>query len=142
MNKTIGLQLIAYGLLLAGLSYFAHHLAPSIARPTLVAGMLGAALCLIWGLRAVLGKRGKALPILTLIALSYAMLSQTVMTWGSAGQEVAGQGTATLVIAILFVLSVAMLARITYAGVVFDRQGADSTQDGQPKRRQPGKAAS
>ena len=55
MNKSIGIQLIVYSLLLSGLSYLTHHLAPSIARPTLIAGFVGGALCFIWGVRAVLG---------------------------------------------------------------------------------------
>jgi len=83
MNKNIGLQLVVYSLLLAGLSYLVHHLAPTIARPTLITGLGGGALCVIWGLRAIAGSRGKALPVLTLIPINYVMLSQTVLTWGA-----------------------------------------------------------
>ena len=41
MNKTMGLQLIVYGVLLAGLSYLVHRLAPTMARPTLITGLVG-----------------------------------------------------------------------------------------------------
>ncbi len=140
MNKTIGLQLIVYGLLLGGLSYLTHHLAPSIARLTLITGLVGAALCFIWGLRAVLGKRGKALPLLTLAAITFVMLSQTVMTWGG-GQEVPGQRTAALVITVLFAFSIAMLVRIAYAGVVFDGQPASPTKDVRANAQPRGKPA-
>jgi hypothetical protein len=133
MNKTIGLQLVVYSLLLAGLSYLAHHLAPPIARLALIAGLVGAALCIIWGLRAVLGKRGKALPILTLIPISFVMLSQTVISWSGGSQEVPGRQTAAAVITVLFALSIAMLMRIAYAGVVFDGQPASPTKDGGAK---------
>ena len=129
MNKTIGLQLVVYSLLLAGLSYLTHHLAPSIARHTLIAGLAGGVLCLVWGVRAVGGSRGKALPILTLIPISFVMLSQTVMTWGGGSQEVPGQRTAALVITALFALSIGMLIRIAYAGVVFDGQRPSATED-------------
>ena len=130
MNKTIGLQLVVYSLLLTGLSYLVHHLAPAIARPTLITGLAGGALCVVWGLRAVAGSRGKALPLLTLVPISFVMLSQTVITWGGGSQEVPGRRLAAVVITVLFVLSVGMLMRIAYAGAVFDGKPASPTRDG------------
>ena len=141
MNKTLGFQLVVYSLLLAGLSYLTHHLAPALARPTLIAGLAGGALCVVWGLRAVAGSRGKALPILTLISISFVMLSQTVLNWGSGGQEVPGRRLAAVVIPVLFVLSVGMLMRIAYAGVVFDGQPDSPTKDGGAKSQTPVKPA-
>jgi hypothetical protein len=138
MNKSIGLQLVVYGLLLASLSYLVHHLAPTVARLTLVAGLAGGAFCLVWGLRAIAGSRGKALPILTLIPIVFVMLSQTVMTWGGGSQEVPGQRTAALVITVLFVLSMAMLMRIAYVGA-FNGQPANPTKDGGAKTPTIGK---
>ncbi len=139
MNKTTGLQLVVYSLLLAGLSYLTHHFAPSIARLTLIAGLVGAGLCFLWGLQAVLGKRGKALSLLTLFPISFVMLAQTVMTWGSGGQEEPGQRTAALVTTILFALSIGMLMRIAYAGAVFDGQRASPTDDKGAKSQPSGK---
>jgi hypothetical protein len=139
MNKTIGVQLTVYSLVLAGLSCLTHHLAAPVARLTLIAGVVGAVLCFTWGLRAVLGKGGKALPILTLIPISFVMLSQTVMTWGGGSQEAPQQRTAVLLIAILFVFSMVMLMRIAYAGVVFDGERANPTKDGGAKARTTGK---
>lgn len=82
MNKT-GLLLVVYSLLLAGFSCIAHYLAPAPSRPTLITGLAGGALCLVWGLRAVAGNRGKALPLLTLtlIPVDFILLSQTFMGW-------------------------------------------------------------
>lgn len=139
MNKSIGLQLVAYSLLLAGLSYLTHHLAPTVARPTLVAGLAGGALCLVWGFRAVAGSRGKALPILTLIPICFVMLSQTVMNFG--GQEFPGQKSATSVIAILLALSMGMLVRIAYAGVVFGAPPGSTAKDGGARSTPTGKPA-
>jgi hypothetical protein len=141
MKKTIGFQLVVYSLLLTGLSYLVHHLAPALTRPTLIAGLVGGALCLVWGLRALAGSRGKALPILTLIPVSFVMLSQTVITWGGGSQEVPGRQTAAAVITILLVLSIGMLMRIAYAGVLFDVQPASPTTDGVAKPQTTGKPA-
>ena len=141
MNKTIGFQLVVYSLLLAGLSYLTHHLAPALARPTLIAGLVGGVLCLVWGLRALAGGRGQALPILTLIPVSFVMLSQTVITWGGGSQEVPGRQTAAVVITLLLVLSLGMLMRIAYAGLLFDVQPTSPTRDGVAKPQTTGKPA-
>jgi hypothetical protein len=141
MNKTIGLQLVVYSLLLAGLSYLTHHLAPALARPTLIAGLAGGALCLVWGLRAVAGSRGKALPILSLIPVNFVLLSQTVICWSGGGEGMQGRRTAAAVITLLFALSIGMLMRIAYAGVVFDGQPASPTKEGGAKPQTTGKPA-
>jgi len=141
MNKTLGLQLVVYSLLLAGLSYLPHHLAPALARPTLIAGLAGGALCLAWGLRAVAGSRGKALPILTLIPVSFVMLSQTVVSWSGGSEVMPGRRTAAALITVLFALSIAMLMRIAYAGVVVDGQPANPTKDGGARPQTTGKPA-
>jgi hypothetical protein len=139
MNKALGIQLLVYGLLLAGLSYFVHHLAPTVALPTLITGLVGGVLCLVWGVRAVMGHRGKALPLVTLVPVVFMMLSQSVLNWGGGNHEATGRRTAALVITLLFVLSMAMLMRIAYAGVVFDGQSVGSTKDGTAKAQTSGK---
>ncbi len=125
MNKTIGFQLVAYGLILAGLSYLAHHLAPAWAKPALIAGLAGGALSLIWGARAIAGCRGKALPILTLIPIIFLMVAQTVTAWWGGTEGMEGGRGAAVVITLLSVLSLGMLMRVAYAGEVFDGQPAE-----------------
>jgi hypothetical protein len=117
MNKSIGIQLIVYSLLLAGLSYLVHHLSPALARPTLITGLIGGALCLVWGARAVAGSQGRALPILTLIPVSFVMLSQTVIVWTGGSEEVTGRRGAAVVITVLLALSLGMVMRIAYTGL-------------------------
>jgi hypothetical protein len=141
MNKTLGLQLVAYGLVLGGLSYLAHHLAPSIARLALIAGLAGGALCLVWGVRTVTGSRGKALPVLTLVPICYVMLSQTVMTWGGGTESVPGQRAAAWVITVLFALSFGMLIRIAYAGVVFEGHPSSAIKEGGTQSKTAGRPA-
>ena len=120
MNRTIGFQLAFYSLLLAGGSYFTHRLAPTLAQPTLIAGLAGGVLCLGWAVRAIAGRRGKALPILTLIPVSFVLLSQTVLGWWSDGAAAVGQRTVALLTTLLLALSIGMLMRIAYAGLSLD----------------------
>jgi hypothetical protein len=128
MNKTVGIQLVIYSLLVAGLSYFTYHLAPSLARITVITGLVGGALCLASGLRAIGGSRSKALPLLTLFPMCYSLLSQTVTVW--AGEPMPGRRPAAAVITLLLVLSLGMFIRIAYAGAMLDGQPAKPTMDG------------
>ncbi len=131
MNKTIGLLLVVYSLLLAGLSYLVYYLAPGVARPTLIIGLVGSALCLVWGVRALSGIGGKALPLLTLIPVSFALLPQTFMSWSGGGWGLqAGKGTAAL-ITLLLMLSLGMLVRIAWSGMVFDVRAANPPKAGE-----------
>jgi hypothetical protein len=122
MNRTIGLQLVGYSLVLAGLSLLTYHIVPLLGQATLITGLAGGILCLIWGVRAALGHRGKALSILTLIPVNFVLLSQAITGWMGGGEELQGRYTGAGLTTLLFVLSVAMLTRIAYAGVVFDGQ--------------------
>jgi hypothetical protein len=119
MNKSLGFELIVYSVLLAGLGYLAYHLAPTVARPTLITGLIGGALCLVWGLRAVLGKCGKALPVLTLIPVSYVMLGQVIMTWGHRNESGSTNNAVLVLIIIIFAFSLAMLLLIAYHGSLY-----------------------
>ena len=137
MNKTIGIQLVIYSLLVAGFSYLTYHLAPSLARTTLITGLAGGALCLVSGLRTIGGSRSKVIALLTLFPVCYSLLSQTVIVWG--GEPMAGRRPAAAMITLLLVLSLAMFIRIAYAGAVLDGQPANPTKDGASKLRSTGK---
>jgi hypothetical protein len=130
MNKTIGIQLVVYSLLLAGLSYLVYHQAPGAARPTLITGLVGGALCLVWGVRAFAGSGGKALPLLTLIPVSFALLPQTVTSWSEASGGLQAGRTVAVVTTLLLVLSLGVLVRIAWSGMVFDVPPAGQTKDG------------
>lgn len=136
MNKTIGFQLVVYGLLLTGLSYLTHNLAS--APTTLSAGLIGGVLCLVWGIRAILGGQGKALALLTLIPMNFILLSQTVIGWGGGSNGIPGRLAAASVTTFLFALSLGMLMRITYAGAVFDGLSDNRTADREFKSQKTG----
>jgi len=140
MNKALGLELAVYGLLVAGLSCLTHYIAPALAKPTLAAGLAGGGLCLVWGVRAMRGSRGKAWAILTLIPVTFVMLSQSVMSWSGGSQVVAGRRMAAAVITVACVLSVWMLTRIAYAGMTFDGQPGNPPKGAGAKPQTTGKA--
>jgi hypothetical protein len=141
MNKTIGLLLVVYSLLLAGLSYLVYHLAPGVARTTLITGLVGGALCLVWGVRAVAGSGGKGLPLLTLMPVSFVLLPQTFMSWSAASGGLQAGRTVAVVTTLLLALSLLMLVRIAWSGLVFDLPPAGQIKEGEAKGATTGKRA-
>jgi hypothetical protein len=139
MNKTIGVLLVVYSLLLASLSFLVYHLAPGVARPTLITGLAGGALCLVWGIRALAGSGGKALPLLTLIPVNFALLPQTFLGWSGASGGLQAGWTVAGVITLLLVLSMGMLLRIAWSGMLFDVPAAGATKDAGAKAQTAGK---
>jgi hypothetical protein len=71
----------------------------------------------MWGIRAVLGKPGKTLVILTLIPVCYVLLGQAITVWMERDPDMASGTTVKLLVTLLFVTSMGMLVRIVYAGV-------------------------
>jgi hypothetical protein len=141
MNKTIGLLLVVYSLLAAGLSYLVYHLAPGGTRPTLITGLVGGGLCLVWGLRALAGSGGKALPLLTLIPVSFALLPQAATSWSGGGGGLQAGRTVAVVTTLLLVLSMGMLVRIAWSGMLFDVPAAGPAKDAGAKGATTGKRA-
>jgi hypothetical protein len=125
MNKNLGLQLVAYSLVLAGLSYLTYYLAPTMARPSLYVGVGGGGLCLVWGAWAVAGCRTKALAILTLIPVIIVLLSQVVSGWLAGPEAGPGRRTAAVVVTLISAISLGMLMRITTAGMESEGQPAN-----------------
>ncbi|HNQ87930.1 MAG TPA: hypothetical protein PKM73_04790 [Verrucomicrobiota bacterium] len=136
MNKAVGVQMIVYSLLLAGLSYFINHLAPSLARSILIVGLAGAVVFLIASIRTLAGNRSKVLPLLTLIPVNLMLLANTVSMWEGGSPGMPEGRTLPMIVSLLFVLSFAMLVRIAYAGVVFQAPPTGSTPPS-PTRARP-----
>jgi hypothetical protein len=70
----------------------------------------------LWGVLAMLGSRRKALALLTLIPISYVLLGHAINRWSDHDANMSGRLIVALVTTLLFVLSIAMLMRIAYAG--------------------------
>lgn len=135
MNKAVGVQVVVYSLLLAGLSWYINHLAPSLARPILIMGLAGAGICLIVGIRTLAGNRSKALALLTLIPVNLMLLAHTVSMWEGGKPGMPEGRTLAVIVSLLFVVSFAMLVRIAYAGVVFQVPPTGSTPPSADTRR-------
>ena len=130
MNKALGVQLVLYSLLLAGFSYVAYRLAPGSAEATLTTSLIGGALCLFWGVWAICGSRRKIWSMLTLVPVAFLLLARTVIGWSGGTTAVPRHEGFATITTLLFLLSLAMLIRIAYAGVLGEGPAADRTSAG------------
>ncbi|MGC8990617.1 MAG: hypothetical protein ACP5MD_10870 [Verrucomicrobiia bacterium] len=117
MNKAVSIQLLCYSLLLVVLGLFANSLAAESTRPTLYAGVGGGVVCAGWAVWALAGKCGKILPVLTLVPVSFVLLSQMVNMWADEARKGPDYQRASIVITVLFAVSIAMLIRVAYSGL-------------------------
>lgn len=117
MNKAVSIQLLCYSLLLVVLGLFANSLASEPTRPTFYGAVAGGVVCAAWAVWALAGKCGKVLPVLTLVAVSFVLLSQTVHMWADEARKGPDHRKASIVITVLFVVSIAMLIRVAYSGL-------------------------
>jgi len=122
MSTSLSVDLLLYGVLLIGLSTFAHRLSPQAAPTTLWVGIAGGLLTALLG---VLGLRGYALrrwAIVVVAVLSIVLLAQAVTGWLSvkAGVEAANQ--AALILTVLWGFAVGQLMNLVQnrKGLPFD----------------------
>lgn len=101
--------LIVYGGVLAGLGFVLQQVAPVFGKVTIIAGFAGGGLCLVWGIAALAGLKGRAWAILTLIAVAFVLLHQTVNVGMASAGENSASLTVRLLVAGMMVLTIGML---------------------------------
>lgn len=116
MNFKSSLLVLVYSALVAICGVIAHIAAPETASVSLIAGVVAACVSAVLGTLALAGRRTRALTILTLVPVTFTLLSQTVQAWGSADPGRGYSPWANLLITVMFLLSVAMLAYLAYTG--------------------------
>jgi hypothetical protein len=109
MSKRMASILIAYGVVLAGLGFVRHQIAPGFGNVTFIAGVAGGGLCLLWGIAALAGRKGRSWAVLTTVAMAFVMLSQTVPAWMVSAGEGSETLTVRLLVTTLMLLTIGML---------------------------------
>ena len=72
---------IAYGVLLAVLSFLIHQAATAPSKITLVTGIVGGGLSVLCGIVALAGYKRRTWAVLTTVAVTFVMLSEVVQAW-------------------------------------------------------------
>lgn len=130
MNKTLGVQLAGYGVLLIGVVVLAFMYLQEHGKPALIAGAIGGVLCLASSARVIFaGSRSKVLPILTLVAVCYVLLGQVIHAWADVPEARLG----AVLVTFAFLATVAMIMRIAYAGVFGPELPAQTLEADKPQ---------
>lgn len=101
--------LIGYGVGLAGLGLLLQNIAPAFARVTFIAGLAGGGLCLLWGLAALAGLKGRAWAILSAVATGFVLLSQAVQVWMESSSDGSASLSVRLLVTAMMVFTIGML---------------------------------
>lgn len=110
MSKKMAGIIMAYGVVLAGLSLTIKTVAPELATIPFLVGLSGGGLCVVWGLAALLGHQRRVGAILTLVAIALVVLSPTLRVWMDASGTIGGRLLLTLMLA----LTVAMIMYVMH----------------------------
>jgi len=135
MNVVLSLDLILYGLILAGLSVLAHCLAPDLVHTTLITGVAGGVLTSLWGVLGLRGFRRRVLPTVTLGVLAVVLLAQTVNAWSAMKTGVPAAKPVAVILTVLAVFAIGQLVNLVQAGrrpQAISRKDADSENSGVP----------
>ena len=121
MNPSIAIMsrkmvniLIAYGVILATLGLVQHEIAPTPTKVILIAGIVGGALSLVWGVLALTGYKRRSGAFITLIAVAIVVLSQVVPAWSDSGTGTRGSLAGPLLLTFMMLLTVGMLMYILH----------------------------
>jgi peptidoglycan/LPS O-acetylase OafA/YrhL len=116
MSLEVAADLVVCGVLLAGLSYLARHVQPDFQRVTLLAGLVGGGLCVVWG---VLGRRMPACrgsAMVTLALLACVFVRQAVLSWRSATEDGSKSRMVVALMAVLVVFCIGTVGNLVREG--------------------------
>ena len=101
--------LIAYGVVLVGLSLVLQQIAPTPGRVAFIVGVAGGGLSLLCGVAALAGLKGRVWATLTAVAVTIVLLTQTVQVGVAFLSGGAGSLTMGLLVTTMLLLTVGML---------------------------------
>ena len=97
--------ILAYGIALAALSLLTQQIAPAFAKIVLITGITGGGLSLLCGVVALTGHKRRLWAILTMIAVTIALLTQAIEAWVGTPTSLSGR----LLLTVMFVMAMSML---------------------------------
>ena len=129
MNRTLGFEFVVYGVLLSGLGFLTYRAAPELARVTLITGIVGGVLSLLWGVLTLRGSKRRWWAVLTLAAVSAILLTQLVMIWGGPGVEQSKTRLAAVGMLVMLVFSFSLLMNLLHGqGRLYGAEGRTSQE--------------
>jgi peptidoglycan/LPS O-acetylase OafA/YrhL len=116
IRPELALDLVLCGALAAGLPFLARHFQPDLPRRTVVLGLVGGGLCVLWSRLGRLGLFSRVGAMVTLAAVAFLFLFQAVQSWPAASTPESRVRMAATLMVVLAVFCVGTLANLTKEG--------------------------
>lgn len=110
------IDLVLCGVSLAGLSLLAQHLQPNFPRVTLLTGLVGGGLCILWGVLGGRTARVRAGAMATLAAVACVLVRQAVQSWAASTEDASNGRMVAVLMTVLVAFSVGMLTNLAREG--------------------------
>lgn len=123
---------MVYGVLLAVLGFALQQIAPVMAKVTFIVGLTGGGLCVLCGIAALAGHKHRTWAVLTLVVVSFIVLTQVVQAWSAFAIESAGGLTGALLLTLMLLLTVGMLTYLLHGERPPDFYSTRTGRGGQP----------
>jgi hypothetical protein len=114
MQRSLGFELIVYGVLVPALSYLTYYFAPTMGRSAYLVGFTGGVLCFVWGVLALAGFRRVWPALLTLILTAFGALPAAVRLWMIEDPTGGERRVAAVIVTVILVFSIGLIAQISH----------------------------
>lgn len=114
MSKKMASVIAVYGVVLAALSLFIQHRAPTFAQTVFITGLAGGGLCVLWGILAFAGYQRRAWTVLTMLPVALVVLSQVVHAWAASPEATSISLTGRLALTFMLLMTVGMLMYVLH----------------------------
>jgi len=135
MSKKMASILIAYGALLAGLGFLLQQIVPVLGKPTNITVFAGGGLCVLWGVAALAGLKGRAWAVLTTSAVLLLMLGELIHGWTTSADGVSSL-TVRLIVTAMGLLTMGMLMYLLHGERSPEFYQTGATRQDHPARSQ------
>lgn len=116
LSLALVIDLVLCGVSLAGLSLLAQHLQPTLPRVTLLTGLVGGGLCILWGVLGGRTARVRAGAMATLAAVACVLTRQAVQSWAASTEDASNGRMVAVLMTVLVAFSVGMLTNLAREG--------------------------
>lgn len=121
LSLELVVDLALCGLFLLAFSLVAQHLQPDFPRVTLVVGLVGGGLCVVWSLLAARRRRCRVGAMVTLAVVACVLVVQAVQSWKTGGEGASKGRIVALLMTVLVVFCAGTVWNLIRAGKKIDK---------------------
>ncbi len=110
----MGSIVVGYGVLIVVLSFVLQQVSPPLSKVAFVSGLIAGGLSILWGIVGLSGHKRRTWAMLTMIALSFVLLTQGIDAWSAPAGETPGKLGGAILLTGMIVLTVGMMMYVMH----------------------------